>query len=225
MKLLDHLPGENSRSYAARVILQNIITLELPPGSAVSENELSSVLKVSRTPVREALIELSKIGLVEIIPQKGSYVSKIDYSLIEETRFMRVVLENAVLKINCENLTSEYLEKLKANLDEERSCLSRNDAEKLLELDNEYHHLLFQAADKNRTYEILHSQTVHFDRLRALAVRTIKNDKTVEDHENILYAIERKDSELAEILMTRHLARHRMEKSELLTLYPDYFLN
>ena len=68
MKLFDRSPGENARNYAIRVLLYNIINLELAPGSAVSENELSSTLNLSRTPVREALIELSKSSLVEILP-------------------------------------------------------------------------------------------------------------------------------------------------------------
>ena len=74
------------------------------------------ILNLSRTPVREALIELSKVGLVEIQPQRGSYIAKIDYELIEESRFMRLVLENAVLKLACESISQEYMDKLKEYL-------------------------------------------------------------------------------------------------------------
>ena len=66
MKLLDKLPEENARTYAVRVLMDNIIRLELAPGSAVSENELSVLMNLSRTPVREALIELSKIGRAHV---------------------------------------------------------------------------------------------------------------------------------------------------------------
>ena len=90
MKLLDRQPGEKARAYAIRVLLYNITTLELPPGSSVSENELSALMDLSRTPVREALIELSRLDLVEILPQRGSYISKIDYGLIEESRFKQL---------------------------------------------------------------------------------------------------------------------------------------
>lgn len=224
MKLLDRAPGENARNFAIRVLLYNIINLELVPGSIVSENELSSGLNLSRTPVREALIELSKTGLVEILPQRGSCISKIDYDLIEEARFMRLVLENAVLKLACEEISPLYLKQLKDNLNQQKFCLENDDSGKLFQLDDNFHKLIFQSVNKARTFEIIHSQMVHFDRLRALSLKSTKPTKTVEDHENILYAIERKDGELAEILMTRHLTRHRMEKSELLALYPDYFI-
>lgn len=225
MKILDRLPAENARSYAVRVLLYNIISLELAPGSGVSENELSSVLKLSRTPVREALIELSKNGLVEIQPQRGSYISKIDYDLIEESRFMRLVLENSILQIACEGISDEYLELIKDNLALQKNFLNRPVSPKLLELDNDFHKLIFESVNKLWTYKIIHSQMVHFDRLRALSLKSTDSYlKTVEDHENIVYAIERHDGELAEMLMTRHLARHRFEKSELLKLYPDYFV-
>ena len=102
MKLLEKLPGENARTYAVRVLMDNIIRLELAPGSSVSENELSVRMNLSRTPVREALIELSKLELVEILPKRGSYITRIDYDLIEESRFMRLTLEAAVLKLHHE---------------------------------------------------------------------------------------------------------------------------
>ena len=224
MELLDRQPSENARSYALRVLLHNIITLELAPGSAVSENELSLVLKLSRTPVREALIELSKMGLVDIQPQRGSYIAKIDYELVEESRFMRLVLENAVLALVCEGISPEHEEMLRANMAEETRHLEAGDYPRLFELDTDFHSLLFLSVGKARTYSIIHSQMVHFDRLRALSLKSLKPDKIVEDHENILYAIGRRDSELAEMLMTRHLTRHRVEKSELIKLYPDYFV-
>ena len=224
MELLDRQPSENARSYALRVLLHNIITLELAPGSAVSENELSLVLKLSRTPVREALIELSKMGLVDIQPQRGSYIAKIDYELVEESRFMRLVLENAVLALVCEGISPEHEDMLRANMAEETRHLEAGDYPRLFELDTDFHRLLFLSVGKARTYSIIHSQMVHFDRLRALSLKSLKPDKIVEDHENILYAIGRRDSELAEMLMTRHLTRHRVEKSELIKLYPDYFV-
>ena len=71
MKVLDRLSAENARTYALRVLQYNIINLELVPGSTVSENELSAILNLSRTPVREALIELSKVGAGECRVKAG----------------------------------------------------------------------------------------------------------------------------------------------------------
>lgn len=74
------------------------------------------ILHLSRNPVREALIELSKVGLVQIQPQRVSCIAKIVYELIGESRFMRLMLENAVLKLACESISQEYMDKLKEYL-------------------------------------------------------------------------------------------------------------
>lgn len=226
MKLSERLPGENARTYTFRVLLYNIINLELVPGSAISENELSVMMKLSRTPVREALIELNKLGLVDIFPQKGSFVTKIDYDVIEESRFMRLALEVAVLKLACEEgISPHHMDLLRENVKQQRrELLGSGNEMQMLALDNEFHRLLFLAVDRIRTYEVVHAQMVHFDRLRVLSMITIKSPKTVNDHENIVYALERRDSELAEMVMTRHLTRHRVERSEICKLHPDYFV-
>ena len=225
MIILEKKRSENARTYAIRVLLYNIVHLELPPGSAVSGNELSAILSISRTPVREALIELNRIGLVEILPQRGSYISKIDYNLVEESRFLRLVTENAVLKILCEKIENDDFDELEYNIKKQQRSLDRKDSETFLELDNEFHELLFRAANKLWCYHIIKEQMVHFDRLRFLSAKSGQRDYVVRDHEDILYAIKRNDYEMAEMLMSRHLTRHLGEKKELMKLYPEFFVN
>ena len=112
MQLLERSPRETGREYALRTIKENIINLDLAPGSQISENELSAKIGLSRTPVREALIELSKVNIIEVYPQKKSIVSLIDYDLVEESRFMRNNLEYAVLDLVCEMATQEDIDRL-----------------------------------------------------------------------------------------------------------------
>lgn len=225
MVILQKERSENSRSYAVRVLLYNIIYLDLQPGAAVSENELSTTLSLSRTPVREALIELNRIGLVEILPQRGSYISKIDYNIVEESRFLRLVTENAILRILCDKIADSDMSALELNIKKQQSSLKQQDRESFLELDNEFHELLFHAAGKMWSYHIVKEQMVHFDRLRSLSTKSKQHDYVLKDHEDILYAIKRQDAEMAEMLMTRHLTRHLSEKDELLAMYPNYFTN
>ena len=75
MKIADRHPRENGRDYAMRVIRDGIISLELEPGSVISDRELATEMNLSRTPVREALLELAKVKIVEIYPQRGSIVA------------------------------------------------------------------------------------------------------------------------------------------------------
>lgn len=223
MILLEKNSSENSRAYALRVLLYNIIHLELEPGSALSESEMSGILSLSRTPVREAFIELSQLGLVEILPQRGSYISKINYELVEESRFFRLIIERAILRQICQGIDAEYVKLLEDSVSQQKIYLESGDRDRFLELDNEFHRLLFQAAGKMWTYGIVKQQMVHFDRLRSLLTISTSRDYVLSDHEDILYAIKRQDPEMADLLITRHLTRDQAEKPELVRLYPAYF--
>ena len=139
MRVLERLARETGREYALRVLKENIVGLDLLPGSMLSENEIASCLNLSRTPVREAFIELSKVKIVEIYPQKGSVVSLIDYNMVEEARFMRHVLECAVVELVCEKITPDWIRKLEENVTLQQFHLDNHRPERLLELDNEFH--------------------------------------------------------------------------------------
>jgi len=227
MKLLEWLPRESACDYALRVILHNIVHLELAPGCEVSSTKLSAALSLSRMPVREALSELSRMGLVEILPQRGSYISRIDYELVEESRFMRLVLEAAVAKLACNGISQEYLDAMEANLREYRAvCNGDDSSDQALELDNEFHRLMYASVNKLWTYQRLKDQMVHSDRLRKLAISSIKTkaESTIKEHEDILYAIARQDGEMAEMMVVRHLSHYQVDLEALMEQYPDYFV-
>lgn len=224
MKLLKKEPHENVRQYAYRVLLYNITRLELLPGAVLSENELSSAMGISRTPVREALIELSKMSLVDIIPQRGSYVTKIDYSLIEDARFIRLVIEKSIIREVSEKVTPKHLLLLELNIEEEKEALKNEDHELFMELDNRFHEILYSIAGRERVYSFIKPQLVHFDRLRALTIKTTPRDQTLEDHIQILKALKDKDLALATNSLEQHLTRHKEERQELETMYPEFFI-
>ena len=116
MLILERFARESGRDYALRTLKENIIRAELEPGAYISENELAAQLGLSRTPVREALIELSRCKAVEISPQKRSQVAYIDEALVEEARFARKVLEPAVAAQVCATATEEDLLRLDENV-------------------------------------------------------------------------------------------------------------
>ena len=110
MELLDRQPSENARSYALRVLLHNIITLELAPGSAVSENELSQILKLSRTPVREALRSLASEGFLEIKNGVGAYVKPLSSKDMENLYEIRCLLEMQAIKTSIYRITDQEID-------------------------------------------------------------------------------------------------------------------
>lgn len=223
MVLTERYPHERGRDYAKRVIRDKIISLELEPGAAISDRELASWMNLSRTPVREALLDLAKVKIVEIYPQRGSVVAPIDYNLVEEAQFVRSVLEVAVVQLVCERATQEQLEQLKENVALQEFYYQHGSSERLLEMDDEFHRLLFQIAGRMQAYEMMQSITVHFDRVRSLAVTAVKEHLWMSDHRNICEAVAAHDQEAARQLMEKHLNRYKVDEKALREQYPQYF--
>ena len=223
MKLLERLPRETGRDYALRNIKENIVNLELAPGSQISENELAAEMGLSRTPVREALIELSRVRIIEIHPQKKSTVPLIDYDLVEESRFMRNLLECAVVELDCEMAGPVDLERLSANIRLQKFYLDNYYTNELMTLDNQFHGILFEVAKKTQIFALMQNITIHFDRVRSMALSTVKNTKIVQDHESIFLAIQEKDPQRARELMEIHLNRNKIDAADIRAAYPQYF--
>lgn len=223
MYILERNGKETAREYAYRVIKHNIIYLNLIPGSMVSENELAEEMGISRTPVREALIELSKLKVVEIYPQRGSYISLIDTGLVDEARFVRLILEQAMVDIACDTAEEADFLALEENLRLQEFYLEHSAKDKLLQLDNEFHELLFLLSNKKFTYDLLGGMMTHFDRVRRLSLSVIKDSKNISDHRTLLEAIRKKDKEAAKNIVTKHLSRYKLDEDELKKQYPDYF--
>ena len=222
VQLLERQPQETDRSYALRIIKHNIIGLDLPPGSLISENELSSQMGLSRTPVREALIELSRIKIVKIVPQKRSSVAFIDYDMIDQASFMRSVLECAVVELACGLATPEDLRRLEENVRLQNFYLEGSDPEKLMELDNQFHEILFEIARKSQVYFMVQTLLVHFDRVRRMALDSVKDLRIVQDHTQILAALRDRDAAQAKRLMEAHLNRYRRDAQQIREKYPQY---
>ena len=90
---------ESAKNFVLRVLIDNIVNTRLEPGEKLNEPELCEQLGVSRTPFREAELELAQRRLIEIRPKIGTYVSLIDAGLVEEVRHLRAVLELSLIHI------------------------------------------------------------------------------------------------------------------------------
>ena len=215
---------ETGRDYAFRTLKENIIQLELEPGSMVSENELAMQMGLSRTPVREALMALAKVRLIEVYPQRGSAVAAIDYDLVEEACFMRGVLEVAVVELVCKTASKEQIVELEDNVALQERYLADGRMEALMQLDNDLHKLMFAIANKQQTWDMLSGFTVHFDRVRRMALDSPRNDRNVADHRAIVEAIAARDVQAAREAMETHLNRYRVDEVLLRDRYPaSYF--
>lgn len=223
MKTIDKLPVETAREYALRAIKENIISMDLEPGASISENEIANFLGVSRTPVRESIQELSKAAVIEIYPQRGSYVTLIDPDLVEEARFLRKVLDTAVIEEACDLATDADILAMEENVSLQEFYLQNAATDKIYILDNEFHRLIYSAAKKDTIHAMRSNIMLHFDRVRALSMMTVKDTKIVNDHRQMLDAIKNKDKETAKQLVEKHMSRYHIDEAEIMNSYPQYF--
>ncbi|TDQ56853.1 DNA-binding GntR family transcriptional regulator [Mesocricetibacter intestinalis] len=214
---------ESSRDYAYRVIREMIVNMELVPGSKVSEIELANLLGISRTPVREALIDLAKNGAVTIQPQKGTFISLIDPNLVEEARFLRKTLEKEVVALLCEADYQKQLHLLDECVSLQEFYLNQGNYEKFLELDNEFHQLFFQLTNKNQIYTLMKGLNIHFDRARTFIFKNKPSIKTLEEHKVLLKAIHEQDKHTACQCIEQHLYQYELDKDSFEKEFSHYF--
>lgn len=223
MNITERYTRETARDYALRMLKRNIASLELAPGTMLSENELSAALGLSRTPIREALIELAKTRIVEILPQRGSRIALIDCNMVEESRFLRQVLEKAIIELACEQASALDFSVAEANVKLQQFYLENQLPEKLMELDDDFHREFYRLTNRLQTYHLQESMALHFDRVRSLSLATVKDIKIVADHEAILRAVRAGEKEEAAALVVKHLNRYKVDEEAIREQYASYF--
>lgn len=225
IRLLEKEPRENVREYAYRVLYDNIMNLRLVPGTAMSEQELSTMLSVSRTPVREAFIRLAQKGLLDVLPQRGTFVSKIDTQQLAEFRFLRVTVETAIVKLACQSFPEEYMWKLQQCLKEQELHLQHCDADGFFASDNQTHSLLYQGCGKPHIWPIIESSTADYMRARILNIAAAAEQMNIlySQHQSIVEAILRHDERRGVAIMEEHINKGIIDVEVLKKQYPAYF--
>jgi GntR family transcriptional regulator, rspAB operon transcriptional repressor len=216
--------NESIREFVLRVMKQNILNLNLKPGDFINETSIAKELGVSRTPVREAFIQLSHEDLLEILPQRGTYISLIDLDVVEESKFLRRIIEKAIIETSFHLFNDKHLVELEKNYHMQEFYFKNNDHHKFFEYDNLFHKLIFSACRKDRIYSFMESMNSHLTRLRVLRLSAnVFIDLILIQHKKILDAIKDKNIELIIQLMEEHTIGNIIDVETLRTRYPDYF--
>ena len=221
--ILDREINEPIGDYAVRCLEYNIINMNLAPGTFISEKIVSEVLSISRTPIREAFSRLEKMNLMEIYPQKGTRVSLIDASIVEETSFMRMVLEKEIIKIVCKDCSEKDIKLIKKNIDTYEKNINTDKLYNLLNLDNEFHEILFLIADKKLIYNLIIDSIKHFNRVRIFNIIEMDRNRTLTEHKNILEYIKEKNIKKLLPLIESHLTHVKDDMIFLKSKFPEYF--
>jgi DNA-binding GntR family transcriptional regulator len=202
----NRLPRGTAREQTLETLRREIIALHLPPGTALSENELAAELGVSRTPVRESLILLQGEGLVQVYPQVGTFVSLVDPDRVSEAQFIREAIECSSLQSVTLPVTPADAEALTENLRRQSEIAARNDAEAFFEADEDFHRTLLRIAGHESAWRTVTSQKAHLDRARRLSLGNLRPmTALVEQHRSVAVALVAGDQEAAVANLRSHL--------------------
>ncbi|MDR5859520.1 GntR family transcriptional regulator [Halomonas eurihalina] len=208
-----------------QVLREAIIRMILLPGTMLSEKEIAETFAVSRQPVREALVRLSELGLIEVRPQRGTFVLKISKKMVLEARFVREAIEMAVVKLAAsKGLAPKTLDNLHELLECQQRCLTTGDSDRFYRLDEDFHHTLALGVHQQSAWKVVKGVRAQFDRVRYLSIPdSSPTHKLYEQHVEILTAIERKDEQGASQAMQSHLREVLISLPELMERKPNMF--
>lgn len=170
------------------------------------EVAISEEMGVSRTPVREALRQLELEGLIQIIPNKGAYVTGITMKDVKDIYMIRSLLEGLCARWATVNISKEQMEEMEENVYLARFHAEKGHYEQLAQLDNRFHEILYEACDS----KILEHQLKDFHeyvlRVRKKTLANVNRGlKSNEEHSRIMEAIKAGDADKAEELANRHI--------------------
>ncbi|KGT95807.1 GntR family transcriptional regulator [Erwinia typographi] len=189
-----------------RFLRQDIVTCAIPPGSLLSEKEVSARFSVSRQPVREAFIKLAEAGLVQVLPQRGTFVRKISAQRVADGRFIREAVEVAVIRRAAVEASASSLAQLEHNLQLQQMAAERHDSQAFLLLDDEFHRLIAQSINCELAWETVENIKAAMDRVRFLTLSKVSPPESlIEQHREIFRALAAKDVDGAERALRRHL--------------------
>jgi DNA-binding GntR family transcriptional regulator len=199
--------------YALR---EAIITNLLPPGSVMNERMLAQALRVSRTPVRDALRQLTIEGFLTGVPRQGLIVTDLSLKDIEEIYTMRAALEGAAARMSARTISPSELVMLEDVCAQMAAAGEQGDVERLLVLNGRFHESLCNAARNRRlTEQVLRL----YDAVRPIC-RTVFADrarvrKSLQEHEALVAAIRGRDPDEAERLAREHMTQSMLTQMKL----------
>lgn len=203
---------------------EDILSGKYKEGDELKEVAIGEELGVSRTPVREAFRQLELEGLIQIIPNKGAYVTGITEKDVKDIYMIRSLLEGLCARWACEHITDEQMEEMEENIYLSKFHAHKGHLEQLAELDNRFHEILYEACNSKMLEHQLRDFHEYVLRVRKKTLANVnRGPKSNEEHELLMEAIKAKDADKAEKLANMHMinAYENMVKNGLHEAYQD----
>jgi GntR family transcriptional regulator, rspAB operon transcriptional repressor len=203
------------------VIRDAIVRLELPPGAIIEKAALCARLGVSRFPVSEALGRLAAEGFVEVLPQRGTRVARIDLADCRQAMFIRRALETEAARAIAPRADTALLSALEKNLREQEGALGTDYSTRFHQLDLEMHELLLGFLGFERVKHAVETARGSLDRARLFMCTPQRQLSTFEEHKTVVAALTKRDPEAAVSAMARHLDAVMTELVDFAERNPD----
>ena len=195
------------REVVCETLREAIISGVLRPGERLMEIQLAEELGVSRTPVREAIRKLELEGFVIMIPRRGTYVADLSIKDINEVFEVSSALDSLANGLAAERITEEELEQMERLLVQISACVDNGNMEKIVELDGQFHDILYRASRNDRLVGIINNLREQLTRFRTISMAYPgRLKKTIEEHTQLVEAIAARDVDLAQQLAVEHMA-------------------
>lgn len=218
--------------YIYRILKENILLLNLKPGEKISEVKLKNIFNVSRSPIREAIVRLNDESLIDVIPQSGTYISLLDYNMIEQSIFMRYALDKEIMRLACskennkKNLVTKlvYILKKQEKLGKKTANMNSDDIMKFRELNETFHREIYKYFNKINLWEITLKFSTHLYRFHTLESMNKSNiDFALTQHIKIINSISKNKYDDALSLEENILSNFRTTFKIMFDKYPNFF--
>ena len=182
-----------------------IVNVDLVPGTALNESDVAEQFGVSRTPVREAFRTLLAEGLLDVMPQKGTFVALLDRSALRDALFVREALECAAAQLAA-RAPLEKRQGLLRIVERQREALRHDDRDGSLAADEELHREIMALSGHASAWEVVRQARTHLDRLRRIASTELRgSEEALQHHERIAAAIVAGDEKASVDLLRSHI--------------------
>ena len=191
-----------------------ILSLAYRPGEVLKKPEICARLGVSRSPVAEAVARLAGEGLVEVVPQAGSFVSRFSMDDIREGAFLREAIELAAVEDLAPRITEDQLVLLRRNLRVQAALAEDGDVEGFYALDGEMHALILSFTGHRKLAQAAETAWLNVARARRMTLPVAgRLALTLAEHQAVLAALEARDGEGARLALRHHLRQllHHLE--------------
>lgn len=215
----------NFQDEAYVAIRNKILRLECKPGERINKKALQEELDIGATPMREAMLRLSREGLLTVRPQSGTYCAKINVDEVYQARFVRENIEKPVVTEAITTITPKNLDDLHKLIQLQELYLHSKDYDQFFNLDEQFHKTFYTIAHKEFAWDWLQVVNLQFNRFRYLRLEVADLDwqQIFDDHRAIVSAVADRVPVRAETCVSRHLHMVDDDIKVALKIHPDYF--